>query len=65
MNAVVCSFCCKNSTQVEHMLLGHKNAAICDQCVDVATNFIKEKSAAEIEYQSWVPNIRSAIKESS
>ena len=41
---VECSFCSKNSDEVDKLIAGHHNVYICDECVAIRSNEVVECS---------------------
>ena len=47
-NSVVCSFCDKRQEDVEKIIASQK-AFICNECVDVCADVLKQESVEEVE----------------
>lgn len=44
---LVCDFCLKDQTQVWKLIRGRANACICPECVEIASEILKEEREAE------------------
>lgn len=49
---VQCDFCGKWNNEVRAMIAG-PGVAICSECIDLASEIIRERFAGDIEYESW------------
>jgi ATP-dependent Clp protease ATP-binding subunit ClpX len=47
-----CSFCGKSASQVRKLIMGPKDAYICDECVDVCAEIIEEEFHDSEKYES-------------
>lgn len=41
-----CDFCEKTQDEVRHIILGPREVAICDECVNACVDFLAKKEAA-------------------
>lgn len=46
MNVIIkaCDFCGKTQNEVRHLIEGPKNIHICDECIELCTEIISEKT---------------------